>query len=118
VITDRSRRGQEAEARAAQRVAQAGFEILERNFNCRLGELDIVARRGQLLIVAEVRLRSRQDYGGAASSITRAKQRRIARAARYLLARRPTLARLKLRFDTLLLSEADGPIDWIEGAFE
>jgi putative endonuclease len=115
--SDRQRLGSAAEERAAQLLRQSGYEILLRNFHCRMGELDIVARRGGLLIIAEVRLRSSAKFGGAAASITPAKRARIVRAARFLLARQPSLAALAVRFDTLLLSSSSGPIEWIEGAF-
>jgi putative endonuclease len=117
VVSDRQKLGDAAEARAALYIEQQGCEILARNFRSRLGELDIVARCGQLLIVAEVRLRTTPRFGGAAASITRAKRTRIVRATRYLLVRRPELNRLTVRFDTLLLNAADGPIDWIKNAF-
>jgi putative endonuclease len=115
--TDRQRLGSQAEERAALLLLRAGCDILARNFRCRMGELDIVARRGGLLIIAEVRLRSSSEFGGAAASITAAKRARIVRAARLLLARQPALAALAVRFDTLLLSSSSGPIEWIEGAF-
>jgi putative endonuclease len=118
VGSDRQRVGDAAEERAAQHLQRAGYEILARNFRCRTGELDIVARRGQQLIIAEVRLRSGSAYGGAAASVTHAKRARITRATRYLLTCQPDLAKLAVRFDALLLSAADGPIDWIEGAFD
>jgi putative endonuclease len=114
----RQQAGRAAEARAAQALQQAGFTVLARNYRCRLGELDIVARRAQLLVIAEVRLRSRQQFGGAAASINAAKRRRIVRATRFLLRTQPGLARLAVRFDALLLSATDGPIEWIEAAFE
>jgi putative endonuclease len=115
---ERQRRGAQAEERAPLLLRQAGYDIVARNFRCRLGELDIVARRGAVLIIAEVRLRSSTQFGGAAGSITAAKRTRIVRAARCLLMRRPGLARLAVRFDTLLLSSSAGPIEWIEAAFE
>ncbi len=115
---DRQHLGREAEIRAAQLLQQAGFTVLARNFRCRMGELDIVAQRAQLLVIAEVRLRSRAEFGGAAHSITAAKRVRIVRAAHFLLRVRPSLARLAVRFDALLLSAPDGPIEWIEAAFE
>jgi len=99
-------------------LQQAGFSVLARNFRCRMGELDIIARRAQLLLIVEVRLRSRHEYGGPAASITAAKRARIVRATRYLLRRRPALAALTLRFDALVLSAPGGAIEWIEGAFE
>ena len=83
-----------------------------------MGELDIVARRAHLLVIAEVRLRSGRQFGGAAASIDAAKRARIVRAARHLLRCRPSLARLVVRFDALLLAAADGPIEWIEAAFD
>lgn len=101
-----------------QLLQQQGFTVLARNFRCRMGELDIVARRSQLLVIAEVRLRSRAEFGGAAHSISATKRARIVRATRFLLRVRPALAQLVVRFDALLLSAPDGPIEWIEAAFD
>ena len=117
MTSSRQHSGIDAEERAALHMRQAGFEILLRNFRCRLGELDIVAQRDDLLVVAEVRLRTRVDFGGAAASITARKRTRIVNCARYLLLGRPALRNLRIRFDALLLSARDGPIDWIEDAF-
>jgi putative endonuclease len=114
---DRQRLGSDAEERAAQLLLQSGYHILARNFRCRMGELDIVARRGTLLVIAEVRLRSSGTFGGPGASITAAKRASIVRAARFLLVRHPQLAALAVRFDTLLLHSCAGPIEWIEGAF-
>src|SRR5579862_1987189 len=70
MTSERQQRGLDAETRAARHMQRADFEILLRNFRCRLGELDIVARRDELLVVAEVRLRTSADFGGAADSVT------------------------------------------------
>lgn len=113
-MTERQRRGALAEERAAQLLQQAGYRILLRNFRCRGGELDIVAQRGQLLLIAEVRLRGSNAFGGAAQSITAAKRRRVLFATRCLLARRPQLARLTVRFDAVLTSAAAAPLEWLE----
>jgi putative endonuclease len=117
MIVHRHQLGQAAEDRATQHLEQAGYRILLRNFRCRRGEIDIVAQRARLLVLAEVRLRTRADYGGAAASITHRKRQRIINTARYLLCREPTLRRLTVRFDTLLLNSVEGEIDWIEDAF-
>jgi putative endonuclease len=116
--TDRKGVGLAAEQRAAALMEQAGFTILQRNYNCRTGELDIVARRDEVLVIAEVRLRSSEQFGGAIASVSRSKRDRIVRAARNLLLRQPRLARLYARFDILVLSEPEGPIEWIEAAFD
>src|ERR1700683_3957511 len=96
---DRQQIGREAEARAAQFLTAAGLVILVRNYRCRMGELDIVARDAGVLVIAEVRVRSRGDFGGAAASVTAAKRLRIARAARHLLAHNAPMARMPARFD-------------------
>jgi len=91
------------------------------NYRRRLGELDIVARADGALVIAEVRTRAGSAYGGAAASVTRAKQRRITRAASQLLQRSPDLARLPVRFDVLVVSDPCGAspgIEWIQHAFE
>jgi putative endonuclease len=117
---DRQALGRAAEAAAASHLAGHGLEILLRNYRCRMGELDIIARAApDILVIAEVRLRSRRDYGGGAASVDGLKQGRIIQASRHLLMTRPALARLRARFDVLDLEpEGDGyRIDWIRGAF-
>lgn len=114
---DRRRIGTDAENRAAEYLRAAGLIILRRNYHCRLGELDIVARHDALLVIAEVRCRAREDFGGAAASVTAAKQRRIILATRHLLMCNPSLARLAIRFDVLAVGADLRHIDWLRGAF-
>ena len=116
--TDRQRAGSAAEDRAARCLAAAGLELLARNYRCRMGELDLVAARGDLLVVAEVRLRSSSRFGGAAASITWKKRQRIIRATRHLLAREPALQRMRVRFDALVVEGAGADVQWIKGAFD
>ena len=117
---DRQAIGRAAENAAADHLAAQGLEILRRNYRCRLGEIDIVAREApDILIIAEVRLRSRRDYGGGAASVDGLKQRRIVAAARHLLMTSPALSRLRGRFDVLDLEPSDTgyAIHWIRSAF-
>lgn len=83
-----------------------------------MGELDLVAWHGDLLVVAEVRLRRSGQFGGAAASITWQKRRRIVRATRHLLASQPALQRMRVRFDALLVDGPGGEVQWIKGAFD
>ena len=108
--------GMAAENRAADFLRAHGLEILERNYLRRLGELDIVARDPQgVLVIAEVRARASDRFGGAAASIDFRKQRRLVRAANQLLQQRADLARMPVRFDVICVS---GPnIEWIRQAF-
>jgi putative endonuclease len=85
-----------------------------------MGELDLIARDpAGTVIIAEVRLRSRADFGGGAASVDFAKQRRIIRASRHLLALQPQLARCAIRFDVLELHPGDAgyEVTWIRHAF-
>lgn len=105
--------GARAEERAARFLAAQGLHVIARNHRCRGGEVDLVCRDGATLVFVEVRLRTGRNFGGAAASITPAKQRRIALAARHYLAGKPWPA---CRFDAVLL---DGEsIEWIRNAFD
>ena len=108
-------RGRHAEDRAAAFLQQQGLTLIERNYRCRFGEIDLIARDGSTLIFVEVRLRSSDGFGGAAASITAAKRGKLTRAARHYLAdmaRMPTC-----RFDALLVGGADHSVEWIKNAF-
>jgi len=118
--TQRQLIGQAAENLAADFLRAKGLEILERNYRRRLGELDIVARVGDVLVIAEVRTRASDRYGGAAASVDPRKQQRIIRAASQLLQQRKDLARLRVRFDVIVVSNLASetpPIEWIQHAF-
>ena len=119
--TARQQSGRRAEELAAEFLRAAGCEILHCNYRRRLGELDIVALSGGVLVIAEVRTRMSNAYGGAAASVDRRKQQRITRAASQLLQQRADLAALPVRFDILIVSDPFGPapsIEWIRHAFE
>ena len=119
--TARQQSGRRAEELAAEFLRAAGCEILHCNYRRRLGELDIVALSGGVLVIAEVRTRTSNAYGGAAASVDRRKQQRITRAASQLLQQRADLTALPVRFDVLIVSDPFGPapaIEWIRHAFE
>jgi len=99
------RRGEAAELLAADFLQRRGLTILERNYRCRFGEIDLVARSGELLIFVEVRARRSDAFGGAAGSITATKRRRLVAAARhYLATHRVDRA---CRFDVVLVRGAE-----------
>jgi putative endonuclease len=104
--------GAAAEALAAEYLQARGLEIVERNYRCRGGEIDLIARQAQVLVFVEVRLRTNPAFGGAATSITSAKRRRLVVAANHYLAR---LGREPpCRFDAVLLDALDeARIEWL-----
>jgi len=110
-----NRAGARAEELCAELLRAAGLRVLARNWRCRHGEIDLVAEDRGTLVFAEVRFRSGQRYGGAAESVTAAKQARLVAAARLYLMRRPDT---DCRFDVLLLDSLEGSrIQWIRNAF-
>lgn len=116
----RIQRGAAAEQAAADYLAARDHRILLRNYRCRMGELDVVAISPEgILVVAEVRLRSRQDYGGGAASVDHRKQQRLQRASLHLLATHPRWSGYPMRFDVLDLRPAAAgfEIQWIQHAF-
>ena len=91
-----------------------GYQVLERNWRCAAGELDVVARRGRTTVFCEVKTRTSAAFGAPAEAVTPAKQARVRRlAARWLasVGRRPGL----VRFD--VASVLDGQLQIIEAAF-
>lgn len=112
---DRQQIGQAAEDAAVVFLESQGLEILYRNFRRRAGELDIVARHGDELIIVEVRKRSSEKFGGAAASVDFRKQAKLRRAAALLLQQRKDLAALRVRFDVVAIGPAG--IEWIKHAF-
>ena len=110
-----NRAGARAEELCAELLHGAGLRVLARNWRCRHGEIDLVADEGGTLVFAEVRYRRDQRFGGAAESVTAAKQARLVSAARLYLMRRPDA---DCRFDVLLLDSLEiGRIKWIRNAF-
>ena len=110
-----------AEGRAAERVAATflqshGLKLLETNYSCRFGEIDLILRDGNTLVFAEVRLRTSDNFGGAAASITVKKRKKLLKAARHYLACSKNAPRC--RFDAVLLSGmSERDILWIKNAF-
>lgn len=114
--TNRRQRGLDAESLVDHTAGKQGWRRVARNFHSRGGELDLVYTDRDYLIVVEVRYRARSDFGRAAATVQRNKQRRIIHATRYFLTRNPQFAQLAVRFDVVGV-DADNNLDWIENAF-
>ena len=110
-----TRRGESDENLAATFLERQGLKILERNYRCRFGEIDLVASGGGTLVFVEVRARRSNAFGGAAGSITAAKRRRVVAAARHYLAARRS--RHACRFDVVLVQGTERGIEWLQDAF-
>lgn len=112
---DRQQIGQAAEDLAVEFLKTRGLTVMLRNFRGRVGELDIVARDGNTLVIAEVRARSSDRFGGAAASVDFRKQTRIRRTAALLLQQHTRFAALRVRFDVVVVNGTG--VEWIKHAF-
>jgi len=108
-------RGEAAEQLAATFLQNQGLKIMLRNYRCRFGEIDLIARDGQTLVFVEVRSRNTERFGGAAASITRAKRSKLLRSARFYLAQSRSAP--PCRFDAVLIRGNPPVVEWVRNAF-
>lgn len=112
--------GDQGESIAATFLQGAGFSIVERNFRCVCGELDIIARDGRAIVFVEVKCRNNKIYGPPQLAVTPFKQRQISKAALVWLSKR-RLYDAEARFDVvaIVLHDHDLPeIEHIRNAFD
>ncbi len=109
------RRGRFGEVLAALYLRLQFYRILATRVKTPVGEIDLIARRGQTVIFVEVKLR--RNITGLGAALDAVNRRRISRAAQYFLTQRPKLTDYTLRFDVIFLA----PFAWprhVKGAFE
>ena len=111
--------GQRWERIAERWLSSRQVKVLERNFTCRAGEIDLIALDGEYIAFVEVKFRSSSNFGWAAEHVTRSKQVKILRAAKNYLkyhAHSPTQV---FRFDVISIDRAGNTTDvrWIKDAF-
>ena len=106
--------GKAGEDRALIFLRRQGLKLVERNFRCRSGEIDLIMQDGKEIVFVEVRKRRNSQYGGAAASVTAAKRKRLILAASVFLQSCRGLP--ACRFDIVAI-EADS-LSWLKNAFE
>lgn len=111
--------GASAEDAALRYLISHKLKLIERNYRCRSGEIDLVMLDGHTLALIEVRYRADATFGGAAASVTWHKQRRIISASRHLLLTHPEVRRFPARFDVVAVTPAAKgmQVEWIRAAF-
>jgi putative endonuclease len=111
--------GKAGEEAAVQYLCQHGYQILERNYRCRFGEIDLIARDGRTLAFVEVKTRRSQRYGPAAAAVTLEKQRHLIKASQVYLIQRKKVNEF-CRFDVVTAAmDAQQPrIELIKDAFQ
>ena len=100
--------GRWGEKQAAGYLHRKGYHLLAAGYRCRMGEIDLIAQKGQKLIFVEVKLRRDAHFAEAREQVTPAKQRRILLAARYFLSQHPEYGEHYCRFDVAEVYAPDG----------
>lgn len=109
--------GSEAESAACTWLQQQGLVIIERNFRCKLGEIDIVAKENQTLVFVEVRQRSGHHFGDGFTSVDYRKQQKLIRTAKRYLQERKIFDQSPCRFD-IVSARSPTDLEWLKDAFQ
>lgn len=108
--TSRQQAGDLGEAQALAHLEQAGLRLVQRNFLCKGGEIDLIMQDQASLVFVEVRKRSSDQFGGALASITSSKQKRMVHAAQVYLQNIKTVP--ACRFDAVLIQGSE--LTWLK----
>ena len=119
MVTNTRAVGGQWERHAEAYLHRRGLKTVARNFNCRVGEIDLVMEDGECLVFMEIRYRENSRFGSGAETVTRAKQRRIICAAQKYLQLHRNRATQPCRFDVISLGNEQGKLtaEWIRNAF-
>jgi putative endonuclease len=101
------RYGRWAELLCVARLRLSGYRVLARRLRTPLGEIDIVARRGRVVAIVEVKARAHSE--AASEALALPQRQRLARAGAWLLAKRPALRGCALRYDLMVVSPGRWP---------
>jgi len=108
--------GDYAESLAEDFLKAHKVKILEKNFSCRSGEIDLIVKDKDTLVFVEVRYRKSTNFGQPFETVTKTKQNKIIRSAQTYLQKHPKAANKACRFDVISIQQ--GEIDWIKNAFD
>ena len=101
-------------------LEEQGAHILERNFRCRQGEIDIIAKDGAYLCFVEVKYRSDDRFGQPQEAVGIIKQKRICKVSNFYLYSKYKSSDIPVRYDVVAISQSDGILTfkWIKNAFD
>lgn len=108
--------GKESELNVCRFLEKQGLILIEQNFRCLCGEIDLIMQHDQEIVFIEVRTRGSQDFGSAIESITKNKQKRIIKSAVFYLQKRNLFDKVYCRFD--VVGVAGNQFEWIPNAFD
>lgn len=111
--------GQNAEDLACKYLQHQGLRLVDRNYRCRLGEIDLIMQDKASIVFVEVRYRKSIGFGTGAESVTLSKQNKLIKTASYYLQQQKHNEKINCRFDVVSITgeEKMEQIDWIKNAF-
>ena len=121
IMNRNKRKGLHYENQAKNHLLAQGLTLLQQNYHCRFGEIDLIMLQQEVLCFIEVKYRNSMKYGGAASAISIQKQNRIIKTALFFITQNDKFKHHSMRFDALLMQQQVAceniSIDWIQSAF-
>ncbi len=110
--------GAEQEQLVCDYLTKQGLQLLTQNYNCKMGEIDLIMLDSDVYVFVEVRFRSSNDYGGGTASVDKHKQKKLIRTATYYLQQQALLDKVPCRFDVVSVTDdKKTKFQWIKDAF-
>ncbi|MFT3742227.1 MAG: YraN family protein [Gammaproteobacteria bacterium] len=112
--------GQTMEDQACHYLLKHGLSLLQRNYTCRMGEIDLIMQQGNCMVFVEVRYRRVARFGHSLETVDRKKQQKLLKTAQYYLLCHPNYQKLPCRFDVVAFSRNASQlleIIWVKQAF-
>ncbi len=113
-------KGKQYEDQAREYLVQRGLTLLNQNYHCRFGEIDLIMLQQEVLCFIEVKFRANMGFGGAASAVPLQKQKKIVKTALFFIAQNRRLAQHAIRFDAFLIQQQANnqnfSVNWIQNA--
>lgn len=112
--------GQAAEDKALRFLKKHGLTLVKKNYRCRMGEIDLLMRDRDCLVVVEVRYRKNNRFASAANSVDRHKQGRLVKTVALFLAQHQEYSGFSVRFDVIAFNQVQDvncKLQWIKDAF-
>lgn len=113
-------RGDRVELFAEKHLKKQGLKLIEKNFNTRFGEIDLIMLDGNVLVFCEVRFRANTSFGSGAETVNFRKQQKIIKAAQLYLQANKKMQQRDCRFDvvSVTLAAQEPTIEWLQNAFQ
>lgn len=119
VCFNQQQKGKQAEVKACAYLTEKGLSLVQKNYQCYYGEIDLIMRDQHDIVFVEVRSRFRVDYGNALESVNPAKIKKLVKTARHFLQKKKWLDRINSRFDIVVIHPVKGVVqlEWFKNAF-